>query len=155
MSAISVSACSGSDPDNAKLTTGSASGSTFVITGGLTSGGSSRTACATFSRTSCAASLMSRSSTNFSVMRAFPSRITAVISSMPEMLLSACSVGSTTALFSSSGLAPGRLIDTCTTAGSALGSRSTLEIAEREHAHHDEERDEHGREDGALDAELG
>ena len=45
---------------------------------------------------------------------------------MPAMLLSACSVGSTTALFSSSGLAPGRLSLTTTVAGSAFGSRSTL-----------------------------
>src|SRR5262245_13319840 len=126
LSAISVSACSGSDPASAKLTTGSASGSTLVMIGGWTSGGRSRIACATFSRTSCAASLMSRSRTNLIVSRTFPSRMSVWISSIPEIVLSDCSVGSATAPFSSSGLAPGRLIRTWTIAGSAFGRRSTL-----------------------------
>ena len=100
-------------------------------------------ACATFSRTSCAASLMSRSRTNFSVMRALPSRIALFISSMPAMLLSACSAGSATALFSSSGLAPGSVSVTATVAGSAFGSRSTLRSRNEKSARDDEQHHEH------------
>src|SRR6476661_3554829 len=60
------------------------------------------------------------------VSRTVPSRIVVCTWSIPAMLLSDCSVGSATEPFNSSGLAPGRLIKTWTTAGSALGSRSTL-----------------------------
>ena len=49
----------------------------------------------------------------------------ASISSMPEMLLSASSSGSTTAVAISPGLAPGSCTVTVTVAGSALGKRST------------------------------
>ena len=52
---------------------GSESGSTFVITGGRICGGTYFIALATFSRTSFAASLMSRSSTNFTEIWALPS----------------------------------------------------------------------------------
>src|SRR5436309_2235443 len=44
---------------------------------------------------------------------------------MPEMLLSASSIGSTTDVAISSGLAPGSCSETLTVAGSALGNRST------------------------------
>ena len=47
---------------------------------------------------------------------------------MPEMLLSASSIGSTTEVAISSGLAPGRLNETLTVAGSALGKRSTPSV---------------------------
>ena len=126
LSAISVSARRLSGPESAKLRIGSSSGSTFAITGGRSSGGRSFIACDVFSRTSWAASLMSRSSTNLIVIFAIPSRSCAVISSIPEMLLSASSVGSTTALFNSSALAPGSVKVTETVAGSAFGRRSTL-----------------------------
>ncbi len=106
--------------------TGSESGSTFVMTGGRSSGGTELIADDTFSRTSLAASLMSRSSTNLSVICARPSEIRIDdISSMPEMLLSVSSIGSTTEVAISSGLAPGSWSETLTVAGSALGNRST------------------------------
>ena len=53
--------------------TGSASGSTLVITGGRSAGGMFLIALATFSRTSFGASLISRSSTNRTVIDARPS----------------------------------------------------------------------------------
>ncbi len=87
--------------------TGSASGSTLVITGGSSSAGTLLIAPATFSRTSLTASSRSRSSTNRTVMLALPSLMRAEISSMPETPLIACSIGSTTEDDISSGLAPG------------------------------------------------
>ncbi len=105
--------------------TGSASGSTFVMTGGSSVGGTFRIAPATFSRTSFAASLRSRSSTKRTVMLPRPSLMRAEISSMPETPLMASSIGSTTDDEISSGLAPGSDRDTLTVAGSALGKRST------------------------------
>src|SRR6266851_9585969 len=105
--------------------TGSESGSTFVITGGRTCGGTSFMALATFSRTSFAASLRSRSSTNRTVICALPSVIRAEISSMPATPLSVSSIGSTTDVAISSGLVPGSDSETLTVAGSALGNRST------------------------------
>ena len=73
--------------------------------------GGSADRAATFSRTSCAASLMSRSSTNRTVIAALPSLMRARISSMPAMLLSACSIGSTTEVAISSGLRPAAHVD--------------------------------------------
>ena len=105
---------------------GCASGSTLAMTGGSTCGGSWPIAPATFSRTSCAASLMSRSSTNLTVMRALPTPRRDSIWSTPATPLSACSSGSAIDELISSGLAPGRRTVTETVAGSAFGSRSTL-----------------------------
>ena len=76
--------------------TGSESGSTFVITGGSSCGGTFFIALATFSRTSLAASLRSRSRTKRTVIDALPSFIRADSSSMPATPLSASSIGSTT-----------------------------------------------------------
>src|ERR1051326_6787017 len=105
--------------------TGSASGSTFVMTGGRSSGGTLLIAPATFSRTSLTASFRSRSSTKRTVMLAPPSLIRAEISSMPDTPLIASSIGSTTDEETSSGLAPGSDRRTLTVAGSAFGKRST------------------------------
>src|SRR5262249_42025042 len=116
--------------------TGSESGSTFVITGGRSSGGTYFIAAETFSRTSLAASLMSRSSTNLTVTCALPSamRIDDIssmpgmllsVSSMPEMQLSVSSIGSTPEVAISPGLAPGSASEMFTVAGSARGNRST------------------------------
>jgi hypothetical protein len=58
-------------------------------------------------------------------MNAWPSLMRDISSSMPEMLLSACSIGSTTELDISAGLVPGNDTVTVTVAGSALGKRST------------------------------
>src|SRR3954454_5637326 len=105
--------------------TGSASGSTLVMTGGNSAGGMFLIALATFSRTSLDASLMSRSSTKRTVTVARPSAIRDCSSSMPETPLMASSIGSTTDVDISSGLAPGSVSVTLTVAGSALGKRST------------------------------
>ena len=66
-SSVSVRRLIASD-DTISDITGSASGSTFVMTGGSSSGGTFLIALATFSRTSLAASLRSRSSTNRTVI---------------------------------------------------------------------------------------
>ena len=105
--------------------TGSASGSTLVMTGGSSAGGALRIAPATFSRTSLEASLRSRSSTKRTVSVARPSAIRDWISSIPDTPLIASSIGSTTDDDISSGLAPGRSRVTLTVAGSAFGNRST------------------------------
>src|SRR5437773_1768795 len=105
--------------------TGSASGSTFVITGGSSSGGTLLLAPATFSRTSLTASFRSRSSTERTVMLPPPSLMRAEISSMPDTPLIASSIGSMTDEEISSGLAPGSDSRTFTVAGSARGKRST------------------------------
>ena len=89
--------------------TGSESGSTLLMIGGNICGGTLRIASDTFSRTSFAASLMSRSSTNLILIRALPSTMRCdCISSMPEMLLSASSIGSTTAVAISVGARAGQ-----------------------------------------------
>ena len=105
--------------------TGSASGSTLVMTGGSSSAGMFLMAPATFSRTSFEASLMSRSRTKRTVIWPRPSAMRAWISSIPETPLIASSIGSMTVVDISSGLAPGRVSATLTVAGSALGKRST------------------------------
>ena len=105
-SSVSVRRLIASD-DTMSDITGSASGSTLVMTGGSSSGGMFRMAPATFSRTSLAASLRSRSRTNRTVICARPSAMRAWISSIPETPLIACSIGSTTDVDISSGLAPG------------------------------------------------
>ena len=126
MSATSVIVRSGYGPATATVKIGSASGSTLAMTGGKTWGGRLPIAPETFSRTSCAASLMSRSRTNLTETCALPSWMRCDdISSIPEMLLRASSIGSTTDVAISSGLAPGSWSDTLTVAGSALGNRST------------------------------
>ena len=125
LSAISVSVRRLIASDDTTIDiTGSESGSTFVITGGRSCGGTSFIALATFSRTSFAASLRSRSSTNRTVICALPSVIRAEISSMPATPLSVSSIGSTTDVAISSGLVPGSDNETLTVAGSALGNRS-------------------------------
>src|ERR671935_204460 len=63
--------------------TGSASGSTFVITGGSSSGGTLLIAPATFSRTSLTASFRSRSRTKRTVILALPSLMRADMSRAP------------------------------------------------------------------------
>src|SRR5215813_3489376 len=109
----------------ATVMTGSESGSAFWMTGGMTFGGSWRIAPATFSRTSCAASSMFRSSTNWTVIVVVPSVVRPRSSSMPLMVDRASSMGSTTCVTISSGWAPGRRTLTKTVAGSAFGKRST------------------------------
>src|SRR6478672_9450859 len=124
VSSVSVLRLIASD-DTINDMTGSASGSTFVMTGGSSSGGTLLIAPATFSRTSLTASLRSRSRTNRTVTLALPSLMRAWISSMPETPLIACSIGSMTDDDISSGLAPGSDSVTLTVAGSARGKRST------------------------------
>src|SRR6185369_3735659 len=93
--------------------------------GGRMFGGRSRSAPATFSRTSWAALSMSRSSTNWQLMRAVPACTCELTSSIPLMVESASSRGSTTWVVISSGVEPGSLMLMLTVAGSARGKRST------------------------------
>ena len=156
LSAISVSVLRlMASEETVTVITGSESGSTLVITGGSSSWGTRAIALATFSRTSLAASLMSRSRTNLTVMLALPSVMRPdVISSMPETLLSASSIGSTTELAISPGLAPGSRSATLTVAGSALGKRSTPRTRKEKIPRTTSDVDEHRREHGSSDAEL-
>src|SRR5260221_2697282 len=93
--------------------------------GGRMFGGRSRSAPATFSRTSWAALSMSRSSTNWQVMRAVPACTWELTSSMPLVVESASWRGRTTWVVISSGVDPGSLMLMLTVAGSARGKRST------------------------------
>ena len=74
-----------------------------------------------------------------------PSAMRAEISSIPETPLIASSIGSTTDVDISSGLAPGSDSATLTVAGSAFGNRSTPRSAERERSEHHERHHEHRR----------
>ncbi len=76
VSSVSVRRLIESDETMSDIT-GSASGSTLVMTGGSSSGGALSIALATFSRTSLAASLRSRSRTNRTVIQAVPSEMRA------------------------------------------------------------------------------
>ena len=74
---------------------------------------------------------------------------------MPLMVDSASSMGRTTWVVISSGVAPGRLTLMLTVAGSARGKRSTPRSRNEKRPEDDQERDEHDREHGPLDAQLG
>ncbi len=124
------------------------------MTGGSTCGGTFFIALATFSRTSLAASLMSRSSTKRTVIIALPSVMRADISSMPETPLSVSSIGSTTEVAISSGLVPGSEQRDVDGRGIGLGKQVDAEIAEREDAEHHERHHEHRREDRTADAQF-
>src|SRR5438445_11154398 len=125
LSAISVVSRRLRFPATTTESTGSESGSAFWMMGGSMFGGRSRMAPATFSRTSWAAPSISRSSTNWQLMRAPPACTCALSSAMPLMVDSAASGGSTTWVVISSGVAPGSLRLMLTVAGSARGKRST------------------------------
>ena len=76
VSSVSVRRLIASDETMSDIT-GSASGSTLVMTGGSSSGGTFLIALATFSRTSLTASLRSRSSTKRTVIWRVPSAMRA------------------------------------------------------------------------------
>ena len=90
-----------------------------------------RIALATFSRTSFDASLISRSSTNRTVIDARPSAMRDWISSMPETPLIASSIGSMTEVDISSGLAPGSASGDADRGRVGLGKQIDTEVAER------------------------
>src|SRR5579884_4181216 len=113
------------EPLTSSVRIGSDCGSFLVMTGGSVSRGSRLIAAETFSRISCAAPSISRSSTKVQVMSARPSLEYTVISSIPLTEEIASSRGSTTPVTTSSGVAPGSCTSTLTVAGSALGKRST------------------------------
>ena len=125
LSAISVVSRRLRSPATTTDSTGSESGSAFWMIGGRMLGGRSRSAPATFSRTSWAALSMSRSSTNWQLMRAVPACTCELTSSMPLMVESASSRGRTTWVVISSGVDPGSVMLMLTVAGSARGKRST------------------------------
>ena len=125
LSAISVVSRRLRSPATTTETTGSESGSAFWMIGGRMFGGRSRSAPATFSRTSWAALSISRSSTNWQLMRAVPACTCELTSSMPLIVESASSRGRTTCVVISSGVEPGSLMLMLTVAGSARGKRST------------------------------
>ena len=78
----------------------------------------------------------------------------ACISSIPETPLIASSIGSTTDVDISSGLAPGSVSATLTVAGSAFGIQVHAELAEREDPEHHERHDQHRGKDRTADAEI-
>ena len=73
---------------------------------------------------------------------------------MPETPLIASSIGSTTEVDISSGLAPGSASATLTVAGSALREQVDAEVAEREDAEHHQRHHQHRREDRPADAQF-
>jgi len=85
---------------------GWSSGLVLEITGGSISRGSRRCACATLLCTSCSAASMFLSSSNSTVMLAWPCREVEEISLMPSMLVTASSRKSTTSVSMISGEAP-------------------------------------------------
>src|SRR5437867_4986343 len=113
------------DDESVMLMIGAESGSAFWMTGGSTWGGTFLIAPETFSRTALAASSRSRSRTKRTVILPRPLLALDCIWSMPEMPLIAFSIGISTDVTISSGLAPGNWRLTLTVAGSALGKRST------------------------------
>ena len=154
MSSVSVRRLIAFD-DTISDMTGSASGSTLVMTGGSSSGGALRIALATFSRTSFEASLRSRSRTKRTVIWPRPSEMRAWISSMPETPLIASSIGSTTEVDISSGLAPGSEQRDADGGGVGLREEIDAEAAEREHSEDHERHHQHRREHRTADAEFG
>ena len=110
-------------------------------------GGSCRIAPATFSRTSLAASLRSRSSTNLTVIVALPSVRASTHLVDAGDAAEGFFIGSITDVVISSGLAPGSASVTLTVAGSAFGNRSTprsrnekMPSTTRNHQHRGEDR---------------
>ena len=94
---------------------------------------------------------MSRSSTNLTVMLALPSLMRCDgISSMPAMLLSAFSIGSTTARGHLVGARAGQLQRDVDGRRIGLGKQIDAEIAEREDAQHHERHHQHRGEDRAA-----
>src|SRR5262249_8121744 len=120
---------------------------TLVITGGSSAGGMFRIALATFSRTSLAASLMSRSSTNRTVIEARPSAMRDWISSIPDTPLIASSIGSRSDAPTSSARAP-------RSRGIGFRKQIDAEVAERERPQHHERHDQHRGENGTTNAEI-
>ena len=88
---------------------------------------------------------MSRSRTNLTVICARPSAMRAMISSIPETPLMACSIGSTTDVDISSGLAPGSDSDDVDRRRIGFGEEIDAEAAERERSEHHQRHHEHRR----------
>jgi hypothetical protein len=102
--------------------TGSSPMSSLEITGGSTSGGSCWRAPATLSRTSWAATSMSRSRSNSTTMLVEPWEVVLVSLRTPAIVFRCSSRTSVTSCSTTSGLAPSREADTVTTGKSMLGN---------------------------------
>src|SRR5688572_10098496 len=125
LSAISVSSRSDRSPESATVTTGAWSLSNLEITGGRMSRGRFRTARATFSRTSCAATSMARLSTKVTITSALPGLAIERSSWMPWIVLICSSSFWMTWVSISSVEAPGSSTRTLTVGRSTEGNRST------------------------------
>ena len=153
MSSVSVRRLIAFDETMSDIT-GSASGSTLVMTGGSSSGGTFRIALATFSRTSLAASLMSRSSTKRTVICARPfgdARLDLVDPrDAADRLLHRLDDRGRHLVRARAGQRQGDAD------GRRIGLREQVdaEAAEREDAEHHQRHHEHRGEDRAADAEI-
>ena len=107
------------------------------------------------SRTSCAATFASFSSTNETTTCETPSDEFEVSVSMPLIVLTASSILSVTSVSTCSGAAPGSRVVIATDGMSTFGKAIDAEPREREEADDHEREDQHPGEDRALDAELG
>ena len=149
LSAISVVSRRLRSPATTTESTGSASGSAFWMTGGRMLGGRSRKR-----PRHLLAHVLGRA-LDVALEHELAGDARAAFgldlelsSSMPLMVDSASSSGSTTWVVISSGVAPGQVdgdVD-----GGGIGAREEIdaEVAEREDAQHDQERDQHHREHG-------
>ena len=125
LSAYSVISRSGFCAVTATVSTGDAVGSSFSTVGWITVRGSSGMTRLTLSRTSCAATFASFSSTNETTTCDTPSDEFDVSVSMPLMVLTASSILSVTSVSTCSGAAPGRRVVIATDGMSTFGKRST------------------------------
>ena len=105
--------------------TGAESLSCLLTIGGCTSGGRSRTTVATRSRTSCAATSMSRSRLKVAMTNETPEPDTERSSLIPSTVFTTSSIRCESTVSTSSGDAPGRLVRTVTVGRSTDGKRST------------------------------
>src|SRR5215813_1808685 len=125
LSAISVSSRRERSPDSAIVTTGAWSLSNFAMIGGRISRGMLRTAMATLSRTSCAATSIWRFRLNVTMMTAVPGPEIERSSLIPWIVLICSSSFCATWVSVSSVDAPGSSTRTLTVGRSTVGKRST------------------------------
>ena len=119
-----VSSFAGRSPDSARARIGEESGSSFSMTGSSRSAGSRRRTADTLSRTSCAATSTSRSSSNSTTTMLTPSVLVERSVLTPLIVLIASSRCSVTSVSTVSGSAPGRIDVTVTIGKSTFGNRS-------------------------------
>ena len=124
--AISVTSCKSRLPDTPSVMIGAASRSNLLTRGVSIPSGRIRLIDEILSRASCAPTSPFFSKMKRTTTVQLPSRVVERNSSIPEIVLSASSIGLVTELSISSALAPGNAAEIEITGKSTLGNRSTL-----------------------------